>query len=167
MLPKVDKLRISGCEPTIGMEHLLRVLEHVKASKYPLFILESNGIVLGSNVKHVKRLAEFRSKLYVRISFKAATQEGFTMRTGAQGNFYELPFKALKYLIDEGIHARAAAMTDGRIMPKEERRMLIQMLDEIDPEARYAETLEEEVIDTYDTSVKRLKAFSDKEFGEA
>jgi len=166
VLPKVGKLRISGCEPTIGMEHLLRVLEHVKASKYSLFILETNGIVLGSDVKHVKRLVEFKSKLYVRVSFKAATPEGFTMRTGAQGRFYELPFKALKHLLDEGIHARAAAMTDEKIMPREERRILVQMLDDIDPEARYAETLEEEVIDAYDTSVKRLKAFSDKEFAE-
>jgi uncharacterized Fe-S cluster-containing radical SAM superfamily protein len=166
VLPKVSKLRISGCEPTIGIEHLLEVLEHVKASKHPVFILETNGVILGSNVKHVKRLAEFRSRLYVRVSFKAATQEGFTMRTGAQGGFYELPFKALKHLLDEGVHARAAAMTDKRIMPGGERKLLIQMLDEIDPEARYSETLEEEVIDAYDTSVKRLKAFLDKSYAE-
>ncbi|MBO3754930.1 MAG: radical SAM protein [Candidatus Brockarchaeota archaeon] len=166
VLPKVDKLRISGCEPTIGMEHLLKVLEHVKTSKYSLFILETNGVILGFDVNHVKRLVDFRSKLYVRVSFKAATPEGFTTRTGAQGKFYELPFKALKHLLDEGIHARAAAMTDRRIMPEEERRLLIQMLDEIDPEARYSETLEEEVIDAYDTSVKRLKAFADKEYAE-
>ncbi|MCX8183295.1 MAG: radical SAM protein [Crenarchaeota archaeon] len=166
VLPKVDKLRISGCEPTVGIEHLLRVLEYIKALQYPLFILETNGVILGSNVSHVKRLAEFRSKLYVRVSFKAATPEGFTIRTGAQGRFYELPFKALKHLLDEGVHARAAAMTDRRIMPEEERKILIQMLDEIDPEARYSETLEEEVIDAYDTSVKRLKAFSDREYAE-
>ncbi|MEM2930621.1 MAG: radical SAM protein [Thermoproteota archaeon] len=165
-LPKVDKLRISGCEPTIGMGHLLKVLEYVKASKYSLFILETNGVILGLDVNHVKRLVDFSSKLYVRISFKAATQEGFTMRTGAQGKFYELPFKALKHLLDEGVHARAAAMTDRRIMPEEERRLLIQMLDEIDPEARYSETLEEEVIDAYGTSVKRLRAFFDKEYAE-
>ncbi|NHV99497.1 MAG: hypothetical protein HA496_07595 [Thaumarchaeota archaeon] len=52
-------------------------------------------------------------------------------------------------------------MTDRRIMLEEERRMPIQMLDEIDPEAKYYETLEE-AVNTYDTSVKRLKAFSDK-----
>ncbi|MEM2100535.1 MAG: molybdenum cofactor biosynthesis protein MoaA [Thermoproteota archaeon] len=166
VLPKVDKLRVSGCEPTIGIGHLLKVLEHVSASKYPLFILETNGVILGSDVSLVGRLAEFKSKLYVRVSFKAATPEGFTMRTGAQGEFYMLPFKALKHLLDEGVHARAAAMTDRRIMPEEERMLLIQLLDEIDPEARYSETLEEEVIDAYDTSVKRLKAFSDKEYAE-
>lgn len=166
VLPKVSKLRVSGCEPTIGMEHLLKVLEHVKSSNYPLFILETNGIILGSNINYVKRLVEFKDRLYVRVSFKAASPEGFTVRTGAQGEFYKLPFKALKQLLDEGIHARAAAMTDKRIMSQEERKILIQMLDEIDPQARYAETLEEETIDPYDNTVKRLRASVDREFAE-
>jgi uncharacterized Fe-S cluster-containing radical SAM superfamily protein len=142
------------------------VLRYVEKSKHPLFILETNGIILGNDRDYVKRLAEFKDKLYVRVSFKAATPEGFTQRTGAMGEFYELPFKALKYLLDEGIDARAAAMTDSRIMPKEERKLLIQMLDEIDPKADYANTLEEEVIDPYDTTIKRLKAFEDEKFAK-
>jgi uncharacterized Fe-S cluster-containing radical SAM superfamily protein len=166
IIPKVNKLRLSGCEPTIGKEHLLAVLNFVKESKYPLFILETNGIILGSDRDYVKKLAEFKDKLYVRVSFKAAAPEGFTMRTGAIGKYYELPFKALKYLLDEGINARAAAMTDPRVMPKEERKLLIQMLDEIDPKANYDKTLEEEVIDPYDTTIKRLKAFTNKEFAK-
>ena len=166
LIPKVNKLRLSGCEPTIGKEHLLAVLGFIKESKYPLFILETNGIILGSDKDYVKKLAEFKDKLYVRVSFKAATPEGFTMRTGAIGNYYELPFKALKYLLDEGIDARAAAMTDQKIMPKEERKLLIQMLDEVDPKANYNRTLEEEVIDPYDTTIKRLRAFTNREFAK-
>ena len=166
IIPKVNKLRLSGCEPTIGKEHLLAVLNFVKESKYPLFILETNGIILGSDKDYVKKLAEFKDKLYVRVSFKAATPEGFTMRTGAIGKYYELPFKALKYLLDEEINARAAAMTDPRVMPKEERKLLIQMLNEIDPKANYDKTLEEEVIDPYDTTIKRLRAFTNKEFAK-
>ncbi len=164
--PKIYKLRLSGCEPTIGMNHLLELLEYVMDSDYPLFILETNGILLGYNRSFVKKLAEFKRKLYVRVSFKAATPEGFTKRTGAIGKYYKLPFKALKYLLDEGIVARAAAMTDPAVMPKEERELLIQMLDEIDPEANYPKTLEEEVIDPYDTTVKRLKAYYDPEYAK-
>ena len=163
LIPKVDKLRLSGCEPTIGKEHLLALLEHVHRSNF-IFILETNGIILGNDRNYVKKLAEFKEKIYVRVSFKAATPEGFTLRTGAIGKYYELPFKALKYLLDEGIHARAAAMTDPRVMPTKERKLLIQMLDEIDPKADYPTTLEEEVIDAYDTTIARLKAFSDKKF---
>ena len=166
LIPKVSKLRLSGCEPTIGKEHLLKVLRFVKESKYTLFILETNGIILGNDRDYVRELAEFKDKIYVRVSFKAAAPEGFTQRTGAIGKYYELPFKALKYLLDEGIYARAAAMTDPRIMPKEERKLLIQMLDEIDSKANYSRALEEEIMDLYDTTKIRLKAFTDEEFAK-
>lgn len=161
---KVEKLRLSGCEPTIGKEHLLSVLKYIKDSKYPLFILETNGILFGADRDYVKQLREFREKIYVRVSFKAALPEGFTQRTGALGEYYELPFKALEYLLDEGVYARAAAMTDPRVMPKEERKILIEKLSKIDPKADYSTTLEEEQIDRYDTTLQRLKAFNDLEF---
>jgi len=165
LIPKVNKLRLSGCEPTIGKEHLLSVLKYVDDSDYQLFILETNGILFGADKDYVKKIAKFTSKIYVRVSFKAATPEGFTQRTGAVGKYYELPFKGLKHLLDEGIFARAAAMTDPKIMPKEERKILIEKLGEIDPRYRKGE-LEEESIDAYDTSIKRLKAYTDKEFAK-
>ncbi|RLI05982.1 molybdenum cofactor biosynthesis protein MoaA [Candidatus Bathyarchaeota archaeon] len=164
---RVYKLRLSGCEPTIGREHLFSVLSYLMDSEYPLFILETNGILLGADKNYVKKLTEFAGKLYVRVSFKAATPEGFTQRTGALGKFYDLPFKALKYLLDEGIYARAAVMTDPKIMSKEERKLLIEMLGEIDPRiAKNPWELEEERIDAYETTVKRLKAYIDEKFAE-
>jgi uncharacterized Fe-S cluster-containing radical SAM superfamily protein len=166
IIKKIDKLRLSGCEPTIGKEHILNLLQYVEESKYKLFILETNGIILGNDKDYVKRLSEFKDRLYVRVSIKAATRESFTQRTGAMGEFYMLPFQALKNLLDEGIYARAAAMTDERIMPPEERQTLIQMLDEIDPKANYPKTLEEEVIDAYDTTIKRIKAYQDEEYAK-
>lgn len=165
-IPEIKKLRLSGCEPTLGKEHLLSVLKCVQESNYPLFILETNGIILGHDRDYVKRLAEFKAKLYVRVSVKAATPEGFTQRTGAIGEYYELPFKALRFLLKEGIYARAAAMTDPKVMPKEERERLIQMLDQIDPKTDYPMSLEEEEIDTYDTTIKRIKALSDRKFAK-
>ncbi len=162
---KVKKLRVSGCEPTLGKEHLLQLLEHVKQSGYP-FYLETNGILFGADINYVKKLSEFSKFIYVRVSFKAATPEGFTERTGAIGKYYELPFKALQCLLDEGIYARAAAMTDPKVMPTEERIILIESLNEIDPAARYSETLEEETMDAYGTTLKRLKAAFDFEFAK-
>jgi len=75
-------------------------------------------------------------------------------------------FKALEYLLEEGIHARAAAMTDPGVMPRQERRILLSKLNDIDPRADYFSTLEEENIDDYDTTRQRLKAFSDQKFAE-
>jgi len=40
------------------------------------------------------------------------------------------------------------------------------MLDEIDLKANYPKTLEEEVIDAYDTTVKRIKAYQDEEYAK-
>ena len=37
---------------------------------------------------------------------------------GAIGKFYDLSFKVLRYLLSEGIHARAAAMTDPKFIRK-------------------------------------------------
>jgi len=161
---KIEKLRLSGCEPTLGKDHMLSVLRFAKDSEYPLFILETNGILLGADRDYVRSLTEVKEKLYVRVSFKAATPEGFTKRTGAIGDYYELPFKALQWLLDEGIYARAAAMTDLRVMPKEERQTLIKRLNQIYP--RLGRELEEEQIDRYDTTVNRLKASIDPEFAK-
>jgi uncharacterized Fe-S cluster-containing radical SAM superfamily protein len=166
LISKINKLRLSGCEPTIGKAHLLSLLNIIEESKYSLFILETNGLLIGADKNYAKQLAEFKNKLYVRVSFKAATPEGFTQRTGAIGEYYELPFKALNYLLNEGIYARAAAMTDPKIMNKNERKILIERLEEIDPKANYKETLEEEVIDAYDTAVKRLKAYFNLKFAK-
>ena len=98
------------------------------------------------------------------MSIKAATPEGFTQRTGAIGEYYDLPFHALTSLLEEGIYVRAAAMTDPQVMPEAERELLLQKLAMIDPLANYPETLEEEQIDTYDTTLKRLQALTDEAF---
>jgi uncharacterized Fe-S cluster-containing radical SAM superfamily protein len=164
---KIEKLRLSGCEPTIAKEHLLPLLESVEKSKYKLFILETNGILFGAYPDYVKEIANTSDKIYVRVSFKAATPDAFTLRTGAIGKYYELPFKAYEYLLNEGIYARAAAMTDPKIMPEKERKLLLVKLGEIDPRiARDPRELEEEQIDAYETTMHRLKAFADLEFAE-
>lgn len=164
---KIEKLRLSGCEPTMAREHLLSLLESVDKSKYKLFILETNGVLFGAYSDYVKKISKFLDKIYVRVSFKAATPEAFTLRTGAIGKYYEFPFKAYEYLLNEGIYARVAAMTDSTIMPREERKLLLEKLGEIDPIiARNPNELEEEQIDIYDTTSNRLKAFTNLKFAK-
>jgi len=150
-----SKCRISGGEPTLGMEHLLSVLNLIERNSwFKLFILETNGILFGTYKEHVNRLKEF-SKLHVRVSIKAANKEGFQKRTGAIGEFYQLPFQAVKNLLDSKISFHVAAMTDPRIMPKEERELLIKNLRSI--EEKIATNLEEEIVDPYDTTLFRLE----------
>ena len=153
------KARLSCGEPTIGKDHLLKVLEYVeKCSDIKLFILETNGIIMGLDRDYVRKVLKF-SKVYVRISLKAGTPDAFTWKTGAISSAFELPFKTIEYFVEEGaLEARrfhVAAMTDPRIMSDEEYKCLIRRLVRIDP--RLVTLLEEEVVDPYDTTLFRLK----------
>lgn len=151
----VRKLRISGAEPTLAREHLLKVLDLVEASEFDLFILETNGILFGANPNYVREISKFM-KPHVRVSLKAGTPQAFAKKTGAVPESFELPFKAIRNLLDYGVSFHVAAMSaDPRIMEKKERESLILKLAEIDP--KLALNLEEEVVDPYETTLARLE----------
>jgi len=152
---KVSKLRISGAEPTLGKNHLLRLLELVEQSEFPLFILETNGILFGVDKDYVNKISRF-TKPHVRVSLKAGTPEDFTKKTGAKPEAFEIPFQAIQNLLDNNVSFHVAAMSaDPRIMTPTERENLIKKLAEIDP--RLLANLEEEVMDDYKTTLARLQ----------
>jgi uncharacterized Fe-S cluster-containing radical SAM superfamily protein len=151
----VDKLRVSGAEPTIGKSHLLALLERSEASEFGLFILETNGVLFGVDKDYVQAVSRFK-KLHVRISLKAGTPETFTRKTGAKPESFEIPFRAIENLLDRGVSFHVAAMSaDPRIMTPKERRSLIDRLADIDLGLRL--NLEEEVVDPYKTTLARLR----------
>jgi uncharacterized Fe-S cluster-containing radical SAM superfamily protein len=150
------KLRISGAEPTLGKEHLLGLLEHVEKSEFSLFILETNGILFGVDKDYVRRVSKF-SKPHVRVSLKAGTPDAFTRMTGAKPESFELPFQAIRNLLDYGVSFHVAGMMDDpRITKPEERAELARKLLEIDP--KLVLNFEGEIIDPYDTTLTRLKS---------
>jgi len=149
----VSKLRISGAEPTLGKDHLLALLAYVENSEFPLFILETNGILLGIDKDYARKLASL-TKVHVRVSLKAGTPQGFTKRTGAIPERFDLPYQAIRNLLNSGVSFHVASMSDPRLMSKEERRQMIVKLEEIDP--RIARDLEEELCDPYETTLIRL-----------
>ncbi|MCK5559045.1 MAG: radical SAM protein [Thermoplasmata archaeon] len=152
---KVHKLRISGAEPTLGKKHLLGLLEHVESSEFKLFILETNGIYFGIDQEYVRALSKF-AKPHIRVGLKAGTPEGFQERTGASRDYFELPYQGISNLLDAGVSFHVASMSaDPRFMGKAERKKLIVKLSEIEPQL--ALNLEEEVVDHYNTTVKRLR----------
>jgi len=151
----VNKLRISGAEPTLGKDHLLGLLELVEASEFSLFILETNGIYFGIDKSYVDAIAKFE-KPHIRVGLKAGTSKGFSDRTGATPESNELPFIGIRNLCDSGVSFHVASMSaDRRFMDKAERLALIQKLFEIEP--WLVKNLEEEVVDPYNTTVERLK----------
>jgi uncharacterized Fe-S cluster-containing radical SAM superfamily protein len=151
-----EGVRISGCEPTLGKEHLLSFIELCKkGNDFRWFLLETNGILLGNDENYVKALGEFDDYVHIRLSFKAGTPSAFEKKTGARAEFFSLPFRALKYLIKHKMNYRLAAMSkDPALMPIEERRGFLEQL------CNYGvgnlRLLEEEKADPFGVTKRRL-----------
>ncbi|MEW6676263.1 MAG: radical SAM protein [Nitrospirota bacterium] len=148
---KVKRMRISGGEPTLCQDHLLRLLDLIEGTDY-LFILETNGILFGVDEGYVEKLVEYKN-IHVRVSLKAGTPEGFEKRTGAKGEFYELPYNAIRHLMREKVSFHVAAMSDPRLMPSEERAAMLKRLNEIG----FKDFIEEETCEPYPHTIYRLR----------
>jgi uncharacterized Fe-S cluster-containing radical SAM superfamily protein len=94
----------------------------VKDTKY-LFMLETNGILLGHHAEYAKQLERFSGNLHVRVSLKAGFADGFQKRTGAKREFFQLPFSAVKNLMQTKLDFHVACMSDPEIMPRDERHL--------------------------------------------
>jgi uncharacterized Fe-S cluster-containing radical SAM superfamily protein len=152
---QVSQLRISGAEPTLGKSHLLGLLERVENSPFRLFILETNGILLGADPDYARQIARFK-KVHTRISLKAGTPEAFTRKTGAVSGSFELPFKGIRNLMEAGASFHVAAMiADPRIVDRYERQSLLERLASIDQVL--VDNLEEEVVAPYHNTLERLR----------
>ncbi len=101
------KVRISGNEPTIAREHLLKLMELIPSDV--LFILETNGIMIGHDETYADDLARY-SNLYVRIGLKGCNEDEFSAITGAHPVGFSLQLEALKNLYEAGVKVYPAAM---------------------------------------------------------
>jgi uncharacterized Fe-S cluster-containing radical SAM superfamily protein len=138
------QIRISGGEPTIGKKHLITLLENID-QKY-LFILETNGILLGINETYVDELSKFKN-LHVRISFKGCNPKEFSMLTGAK-NGLDNQFKALEYLKEKNLMFNIALISVNK-----DKKYFFDKLYEIGLEKIM---IEDEVIKLYPLVKKRL-----------
>ena len=107
---RFHQMRISGGEPTIGRKHLITLLNNIEQNF--LFILETNGILLGEKRSYVKELSKFKN-LHVRVCFKGSSQEEFSFLTGAKSGF-EYQIKAIENLIDENVRFNIALVTTNK-----------------------------------------------------
>lgn len=147
----VRRLRISGGEPALGREHLLGVLDLADAAGYE-FILETNGILFGADPGYVRALRKYVN-VHVRLCIKAGTAAGFEARTGARGEFWELPYRGVTNLMEAGVSFHVACMSDPRLMPAAERESMLRTLEGTGCGC----CLEEEICEPYSTSVARME----------
>lgn len=149
------RLRISGAEPTICKPHLLELLEYVKNSDFQIFVLETNGILFGADREYVQEMSKFNKILRVRISLKAGTPYDFARKTGAIPESFDLQFEAIKNLIANKIKFNLGAVTDPRLMKRDERSLLFKKVESIDH--NLVLKLQEETIEAYYPTLVRLQ----------
>jgi len=140
------QLRISGGEPTIGKQHLIEFLDTLN-TKY-LFILETNGILLGDDKTYVENLSGFKH-LHVRVCLKGADAEEFSLFTGAKQGF-EYQMKALQYLQENNMSFNIALVSTH----PEKKQRFFQQLKEMNLDSVM---IEEEEIQLYPLVKKRLQ----------
>ncbi len=147
-----SQLRISGNEPTICREHLLGVLELIP-EKYA-FILETNGILIGSDPTYAEELSRFPN-LYVRVSLKGTCEEEFSRLTGAAPEGFLLQLKALENLTRYNVKVHPACMIS--FSPPENIAALRKKLTAIEPEFEDFEVEELILYPHVEERLKRLK----------
>jgi len=140
------QIRVSGGEPTIGKHHLLELLHHIKANS--LFILETNGILLGYDRAYVEDLSVFHN-LHVRVCLKGADPKEFTLFTGAEKGF-EYQLKALEYLHERHMSFNIAIVS----ADAEKKQLFFRQLHDI---GLGGIMVEEEEIKLYPLVRKRLQ----------
>jgi uncharacterized Fe-S cluster-containing radical SAM superfamily protein len=95
----------SASEGTLGRQHLFELLELVDQSEY-VYVLETNGITIGDDPEFATQLSRYKN-LHTRVSIKGTNADEYSRITGAIPSSYELPYRALKYLIREGVSCNA------------------------------------------------------------
>lgn len=123
------QIRVSGNEPTLHRIHLIKLISLIP--KEIQFILETNGILIGSDPSYAKELSQF-SNLYVRVSLKGTSNSTFTELTQAKPEGFDLQLRALENLVQEGIDCFPAVIAD--FSPPEEILKLRDRLGRIRPD---------------------------------
>jgi len=149
-----NQLRVSGGEPTIGRRHLLQLLDELALSRGYKFILETNGVSIGSDSSYAEDLSRYRF-LHVRVSLKGCNEGEFTKLTGAKPESFNLQLEALKNMIEAGVKCHPAVMTS--FSTEESYRNLIERLGRIDVSLPQEVEIEELIL--YGHVAERLKRY--------
>jgi uncharacterized Fe-S cluster-containing radical SAM superfamily protein len=120
----LKQLRVSGGEPTIGKRHLLQLLDNLEGQGL-LFILETNGILIGDDLQYAQHLSKYRF-LHVRVSLKGCNEKEFAVLTGAKPEGFTLQLRALENLLRKGVECHPAVMMS--FSTKESVQQLVERL---------------------------------------
>jgi len=143
---RFSQVRISGGEPTIGRDHLLSLLRNIPEKL--IFILETNGILLGEDKTYVEKLSNFQN-IHVRVCLKGCNQEEFSWLTGADKTGFEYQIRALENLQGEKVSFNIAFVSTRKDKQELFQKLRDMGLDKI--------MVEEEEINLYPQVKQRLE----------
>ena len=148
-------VRLSGGEPTLSRQHLLELLDLFDGTGL-LFVLETNGVLIGADEGYAKELAE-HDNLIVRVSLKGTNSDEFHKLTLAKPEAFELQLKALENLVEAGLEPgeRVYAAVMLSFSTPEAYTALRKRLAEIHP--ALAEEIDEEYVILYPHVVELMR----------
>jgi len=155
----LKQLRVSGGEPTIGKGHLLQLLDNLEGQGL-LFILETNGILIGNDPQYGEDLSKYRF-LHVRVSLKGCNEKEFAVLTGAKPEGFTLQLKAIENLLREGVGCHPAVMIS--FSAKESVQQLAERLKTIN--ASLAGDLEFEELILYPKVKRKIEEYRLEYYG--
>lgn len=104
----LNRVRLSGAEPILGQgsfRHVCCVLEEISQGDPRMeFVLETNGLLIGQHPEFAEELAKFH-RVQVRISLKGWDEDSFERVSGGEKEFFDLPLKGLKSLLNAGVNS--------------------------------------------------------------
>lgn len=106
---RCSQFRISGAEPILGRAsalHLADVISQVDGN----FIIETNGVMLGSDLSLIEILKPL-PHVHVRLCIKAHNGSDFEKITGAKAEAFDYQLKAAEALRKARMHYSIAVMT--------------------------------------------------------
>ena len=148
---RLDQLRVSGGEPTIGKSHFLQLLDNLDGRGLR-FILETNGILIGNDATYAKELSKY-GFIHVRVSLKGCNEKEFTTLTGAKPEGFTLQLKALEHLLHASVSCHPAVMVS--FSTEESLQYLTQRLTGIGP--TLAQELEIEELILYPQVERKIR----------
>ena len=131
VVPKRSKLKyldVGYAEIAIGKKHLLGLCEASSKTDY-VFVVETNGWLIGYDQDYASELARYRDNILVRVGVKAGSPEWNARIIGVKG-VDDYVFKGIYNLLCAGITPIVAMMCDERIYPKSEVELIERKIRE-------------------------------------
>jgi len=96
---RLNRIRVSGCEPLINETHLLRVIRHAISDNYD-YVLDTNALLLTEDF--LSSIKPYKHKIYIYVGLKGSTPQLFQDITTANSPFWYKQLEALRLIVKHG-----------------------------------------------------------------